>query len=163
MANKYDAIMQRIGVRFVADHLPVSELDILGLEKALGRRLPEDYRTFLAEYGLSCGEPYTCYGQQGGSNSGGVGVFYGINPNSSRDLLRKYKGFRWRIPRDYLAIADSPGGQICLGIKGKDTGKVFWWDRAEDSWIPRRNLLPAADSFDSFMNSLHLWDPPSGE
>jgi hypothetical protein len=67
---------------------------------------------------------------------------------------------------------DGGAGQICLGIKGDDLGKVFYWDMAnepldeetylEDYGEPmpaeakRQNVHLVADSFDEFLDQLVL-------
>jgi hypothetical protein len=55
-----------------------------------------------------------------------------------------------------LPIADSPGGQICLGLQGETRGKVYWWDRSEPSENPNDNLELIGHDFESFINSLYV-------
>jgi hypothetical protein len=59
-----------------------------------------------------------------------------------------------------LPIAESPGGQICLGLAGEERGKLFWWDRSEPHAEPRRNLEMIASDFDTFLNSLWIEGSP---
>jgi SMI1 / KNR4 family (SUKH-1) len=156
MENKYDAHMQKIATYFLRGNLMISPEIINDLEKEIGFTLPDDYRHFLSRYGFSAQRGYATFPDihRPGKPGGGIDVFYGINPKESRDLFRKYKGFQERIPSDMLPIAESPGGQICLGLAGSDRGKVFWWDRSEPHDDPRKNLRVIGDDFDTFINSL---------
>lgn len=59
-----------------------------------------------------------------------------------------------RIPGELIPVADSPGGQLCLGVSGKPRGSVFWWDMEEPAEDPYDNTILCADSFDSFLAGL---------
>jgi|HubBroStandDraft_6_1064221.scaffolds.fasta_scaffold29902_3 hypothetical protein len=158
MANKYDAQMEKLGSYFLRGNLELSSEIIGEFEREVGFTLPADYREFLLRYGLSTQRGYATWPdlRRPGKPGGGVDWWYGLNPNESRDLLRQWKGFRGRIPSDMLPIAESPGGQICLGLAGEERGKLFWWDRSEPHADPRQNLNVIASDFDTFINSLWI-------
>ncbi len=160
---KYDAQMEKLGTYFLRGHLELSSEVIDEFERELGFTLPEDYRGFLSGYGLSTHRGYPTWPdlRRPGKPGGGIDWWYGLNPNESRDLLKKWKGFRGRIPPYLLPIAESPGGQICLCLADADRGKLFWWDRSEPYTDPQRNLKFIAGDFDTFINSLWLEVPRS--
>jgi hypothetical protein len=134
------------------------ELMIERLELNLGFKLPSPYREFLMAYGMSSRGKRAVYPDRHrpGQPGGRLGVIYGLNPSSTYDLWRRKSGLGDRLPPHILPIADSPGGMICLSLAGDDCGKVYWWDRAEDSDDPRENLTLIADDFESFIGSLHI-------
>ncbi|MFM7161022.1 MAG: SMI1/KNR4 family protein [Planctomycetaceae bacterium] len=105
--------------------------------------------------------------------------FYGRTQQAGPSGLRQQiRFFRGRIPDTMIPIAgDGGAGQICIGIKGDDWGKVFYWDMAnepldeetylEDFGKPmpaddkRQNVYLVADSFDRFLAQLAL--SPKGD
>lgn len=168
---------------------PVSESEIGAIEGDLGVRLPEPYRTFLATYGASMfggaspDNPYVEFRPleplppqfQGGN--GLLASFYGAEREEDDMLglgarIRYYSG---RMPESIIPIGDSWGSQICLGIKGDEAGKVYFWDEQnepqdekeylEDFGEPRppevtfQNVHLIADSFEDFLRRLEVGEP----
>jgi hypothetical protein len=70
--------------------------------------------------------------------------------------------FEGRIPRETVAIAHDPGGNlVLLGVAGEQTGKVLFWVKDYENWegddsvenIPwYDNIGLIANSFDEFIN-----------
>ena len=91
---------------------------------------------------------------------------YGVVPGSTLDDLSiLYSDYRGRIHSDLLPIGEDPGGNIiCLGLKSKRRGKVYFWDHereemppddAPPDWEPGySNVSFVANSFDEFFFSL---------
>jgi hypothetical protein len=165
---------------------PVSESEIVAIEDGLGVRLPEPYRTFLATYGASMfggaspDNPYIEFRwlasmppQFQGVN-GLLACFYGAERHEHdmlglRTRIRYYSG---RMPESIIPIGDSWGSQICLGVKGAEAGKVYFWDEQnepqdeedylEDFGEPRppgamfQNVHLIADSFEDFLRRLEV-------
>jgi len=156
MPNKYDAVMASLNSYFLPFRLDYSESDILELEKNLGGRLPEDYRSFIEKYSFACLPGYATYSEirRPGKEGGVVEFFFGFNSAHSRDLNRGAKAFDGRIPDRYLPIAASPGGVICICLSGPERGGVYWWDRAEDEDDPEKNMILIWPDFDGFIRSL---------
>ncbi len=188
--NFFDEITQRLGgIRpVVGDRLrPMSEAEIGSIESQILMPLPESYRTFLLKYGASCfagsseNHPFIKFRSLNPlplsvskDNKCLFSAFYGADTDSSDPYglgvrIRYYQG---RIPDSMIPIGDSWGSQICLGINGSDTGKVFYWDERdepedeqtylEDFGVPmpldvkRQNIHLIADSFDDFLNRLEM-------
>lgn len=91
-----------------------------------------------------------------------------------RYSLRKNISFyAGRMPSTVIPIGDDGGaGLICLGVGGRDAGKIFYWDRAneqvseeeyledyEEARPPEalyQNLYLIASSFANFLKQLRL-------
>lgn len=139
--------------------LPVSEDSLKLLESFIDVRLPKSYFKFLCENGGGYPEPdsFLFFGEEYGSS---IQRFYGINRNDSYDLVRHLKLYKKRIHSDFIPIAcDSGGNQICLGIKGKNRDKVYFWDHEfekDDGEQPDlSNMTFIANNFDDFINGLY--------
>jgi hypothetical protein len=118
-----------IGKAFV----PVVDEELNFIETALGAALPGDYREFVQEYGVSAfGELVQFQPIEG--EAGPLSHFYGSKSAGSNSLTRNIEKYMGRMPETIIPIADDGGGnQICLGIKGKERGKVYYWDHHNES------------------------------
>jgi hypothetical protein len=167
---------------------PMAMTEIAALEEQLGGRLPEVYRTFLATYGASTfngsspENPYIVFRSLKAlpphvtkSDKALFDSFYGGeddegDPHSLRVRAHFFKG---RMPETMIPIGDDGGaGEICLGIKGTEAGKVYYWDQAnepldkedylEDYGEPRppeamfQNVHLIAESFEDFLRRLEV-------
>lgn len=166
---------------------PISEGEIAAFEKELGVRLPEAYRQFLATYGASTfngaspNNPYILFSPlkplppQFKSGKGMFDAFYGAERDAEDgySLRVRTQFFAGRMPESIIPIGDDGGaGQICLGIKGAEAGKVYYWDQQnepldeedylEDYGEPRppealfQNVHQIAESFEDFLRRLEL-------
>jgi hypothetical protein len=146
---------------------PLSEADVLSLEKYLGTSLPDQYRRFL----LSCngGRPsldvVTIPNLRGGEKTD-LQVFFGLGrPHESSDVRWNFKTFSGRVPRGLLPVAcDSGGSLFCLATTGRDVGKVFFWDSGNSFYTTSDDLgqvYLVGQSFDAFLKGLGSnIDPP---
>ena len=167
---------------------PMTEAEIATLEEQIGVRLPEAYRKFLATYGASTfngaspDNPYIVFRTLKPlpphitrTDKALFNVFYGRaedehDPHSLRVRTRFFSG---RMPESIIPIGDDGGaGQICLGIKGAEAGKVYYWDQAneqldEEDYLadygePRppeamfQNVHLIAESFEDFLRRLEV-------
>jgi hypothetical protein len=139
------------------------ELEPRRLEKfetRIGARLPEEYRAFLLAH--NGGEPDPSDFEIGPNDYSGIhGGFYGLHqgPDYCR-LDDNYDTFKGRIPDDLLAIADDDAGnQICIGIKGKSKGQIFFWDHEKEIHLENEPHLLYLN-FSTFLSNLEKWSPP---
>jgi hypothetical protein len=182
----FEELFQGVGgIRpVVGDHfLPLTDAEIAHIEREIGNGLPPFYRKFLGQYGASGFRqlvqfkpirrlPPTI------SSWGGDYLFavYGKEPKGHTmwDLLARIRFYKGRMPDSMIPIGDNGGGnQICLGVSGEESGKVFYWDRhnefdeeeyLEDNEPPvppellYQNVHLVADSFEDFLQRLEV-DP----
>ena len=166
---------------------PMSESEITAFEEELGVRLPKAYRTFLADYGASTfngtspENPYILFRPveplppQFRSGKGMVDALYGgeRGPHDGYSVRVRTRFFAGRMPESIIPIGDDGlAGQICLGIKGAEAGKVYYWDQQnepqdEDGYFddhgkPRppevmfQNVHLIAESFEDFLRRLDV-------
>lgn len=105
----------------------------------------------------------------------GINYFYAIHPEASDygDFMQSFDRLKSEgayIPINLVAIADDVGGNaICISVKGKDKGKVYFWDHEsaaeEELEDPKsyKDVELIADSFDEFMAGLREDDEPHDE
>ncbi|MDH5641621.1 MAG: SMI1/KNR4 family protein [Nitrospira sp.] len=101
----------------------ITDQDISVFEKVIGGRLPSTYRRFLLEHNGGRPEPSS-------TKNIAFSEFYGLKTKKKYcDLLAVYRVMRERLPKEMMSIGDSAfGDQICLVIKGKNRGKLYFWD-----------------------------------
>lgn len=169
------------------DFRPLAEIEVRSIEDEIGATIPVAYGSLLRQYGAftfkgrSENNPYVYFNSKTELpkhiSANGLALFdffYGQSQQAGpTGLKQQINFFRGRIPETMIPIAgDGGAGQICLGIKGDDLGKVFYWDMAnepldeetyfEDYGEPmpaeakRQNLHLVADSFDEFLDQLVL-------
>jgi hypothetical protein len=166
----------------------MTEAEIAAFEKEIGVRLPEAYRKFLGTYGASTfngaspDNPYILFRSLStlpphisNDDKGLFDAFYGAerDEHDAYSVRVRTRFFAGRMPESIIPIGDDGGaGQICLGIKGAETGKVYYWDQAnepldeedylEDYGEPRppeamfQNVQQIADSFEDFLRRLEV-------
>lgn len=158
------------------------EHELIVLEQSLGVRFPASYRAFLMAYGASGFKhgisyhpaiPLPAYLSPEGI--GDISFFYG--PKSDRyetySLAEMIRALAERMPENIIPIGGETGGnEICLGIRGPETGKVYYWDHEnewdEEDYLERglpvppdmkfQNVHRIADSFEDFIARLYIAD-----
>jgi SMI1-KNR4 cell-wall len=163
------------------------------IEDEIQSSIPAAYSSLLKQYGASTfkgrseNNPYVYFRSKAllprHISANGLALFdffYGSTQQTGPSGLRQQINFfRGRIPETMIPIAGNGGaGQICLGIKGNDLGKVFYWDMAnepldeetylEDYGEPmpddakRQNVYLIADSYNEFLDQLVFGDEETG-
>jgi ankyrin repeat protein len=139
----------------------VSEKSVKKFEFQIGALLPKEYRTFLLKH--NGGEPVPSDFKLGEDDISGLHHIYGIfEQDNHRDILNNYNVFKGRIKKELLPIADdSFGNQICIGIKNKYIGKIYFWDHEFDgSFFKSKAITLIANSFNNFLDSLFEYVDP---
>jgi SMI1 / KNR4 family (SUKH-1) len=131
-------------------HVDDVETPLAAFEKKLGERLPDDYRSFVAELGGAAPDGTLSFSVPGPGWKWGsfeVAAFYGLGAGKgSHDLAEALEAFGDRVPSEMIPIATSRGGnQVCLAIRGTRRGEVLVW---------ARDLYPVAPSFTVFLDAL---------
>lgn len=133
-----------------------SAVDVL--EAFLGTKLPSDYGDYLlANNG---GTPDATSFDIPGEGDDSIQYFFPLISKTKTDALPyKIKLYKERTPEEMLPIGCDPGGNlILLSLKGKDRGKVFFWDHdfeADDELQPYyENIKLLAPSFKDFLTNL---------
>jgi hypothetical protein len=158
--------------------------DIAAIETKLGARLPAPYRNFMLRHNGGLPEPPR-FGKHNIPSI--LAYFCSIGANETYyDLMVRYKFFRKEVPADVIPIAeDECGNFIFLAIKGKNRGKVYFWDHEgapeiddlealypglilnppdepedsrDKSWPGHPDLSLIADNFAKFLDSFHDFD-----
>lgn len=152
--------LQNPGVPLTRDHLTA-------FEEKWNISLPEDYAAFLLQNNGGSPEEDCLFDffdeVTERKNSSTIRDFYKIYPGGERayDSLDTACDNVWEdgsISRDFLLIADDPGGNpICLGIAGENRGRVcFCSADYEDLDTGYLVMSPIAPSFSAFLNMLYL-------
>ena len=94
-----------------------------------------------------------------GWETGTVEYFLSIYDDPDANFLEYSDTFEDRIPKDTIAIAFDPGGNlILLGTDETNNGKVFFWmhsyETDEDEETDYSNVGFIANSFNEFIDSL---------
>jgi SMI1/KNR4 family protein SUKH-1 len=135
---------------------PITDEDVATFERKHKLTLPSSYRQFLLR--TNGGRPerdlFSIEGLEG-APEGRIHVFFALNDTmESCRLDWNLRAFAGRIPSHLLPIATTEGAdQVCLSLRGKHGGAVFYWDGyaqpGED------NLYFLASDFDRFVASLY--------
>ena len=138
----------------------LDEVAVASVERELGVRLPDDYRSFLFQF--NGGQPTPdAFRFKGGSDGSLVNIFFGINhPDQQHDLVRVWRDNRRVLSADLLPIGyDAGGSLILLGIGGKRRGRVFFEFRdqagEDDDPMSEEFIGEIGDSFAAFAATFH--------
>lgn len=125
--------------------------------RRIAGKLPAPYRRFLLTH--NGGKPvpagFTLPGPRRPYRDGEVRAFLGIDVENY-DLETWCDIYRGRMPDELMPIALDPlGNVICLAIRGKQRGAVFFWDHEREThpadWS---NVERVAGSFKEFLDLL---------
>ncbi|HYO55635.1 SMI1/KNR4 family protein [Archangium sp.] len=134
-------------------------------EQEAGGPLPLEYKRFLERFNGGSPTPsgfrIRWSGQEWAErwSTDMVQQFLGIQEGSPADLLSDVRVYRGRIPADTIPIGYDPGGNLLLlGVRGANTGKVFFWlqdyEIREGGEPDYRNVGEVAPNLDAFLDSL---------
>ena len=145
----------------ISSNGPLEEKFLTCVEEFWGFGLPKSYKHFLLLY--NGGEPTNRnFNFKNMSDGSCVDEFFGFIKSFNLNLLLKQKYAGERVPENTLPIAnDSFGNLLLLSVKGKDRGKIYFWDHEMEA-DPDQGEAPSydnmtliADSFTEFIDSLH--------
>ena len=109
-------------------------------EDCLSCSLPAGFRHFALKYGCCTFVNLVGY-KLNPESTIYVSAFYGgdSEPNDTFRLRSVFDLYEGRLPPNMMPIADcAEQGEICLGIRNSELGKVYFWNR-EDSPIELEN------------------------
>lgn len=126
-----------------------SEQGIGKFEASIGSKLPKEYREFLLKFnGGSPKNSVFDYRMDGSLHGSTVKRLFGIGVKGY-DLGENWRIYSDRIPSGFLPIGiDSFGNLICIGLHGKNAGKLFFWNH--EMGEPNEDDLESAVPFDLF-------------
>jgi hypothetical protein len=143
----------------------IADAELQSIEKALKLELPADYREFMLSH--NGGEPEPRWfafpplsedHELGGFDR--IQFFYSVVLPPPDDFeIRNFKAtvehFRseCELPKKYAPIALTMENVVVLACAGTERGRVFYWSDIE-SGFEISFLVPLADSFGAFLNSL---------
>jgi cell wall assembly regulator SMI1 len=136
----------------------LDEMRLVRFEKEIGHRLPADYRAFLLAHNGGRPNPSDFFfpGERDAFDT--LHHTYGLHDGPDYFRLDiAYESHKEFIPTTLVPFADDPGGNAyCIGIAGKHSGKVYFWNH-EMAWSPE-GLRLLANSFTEFLQSLKSAD-----
>ncbi|MEI7869940.1 MAG: SMI1/KNR4 family protein [Candidatus Methylumidiphilus sp.] len=143
----------------------LTEEKIASIEKKLGIDFPIEYRVFILQnnggwpepdgFDISWREDQEC-GKHWRTSS--VSRFLSIDASQNADFLKyNLTTFKGRVPKDTIAIAHDPcGNLILLGVAGEYVGNILFWVKdyeCEEGEVPSYdNVGLLADSLVEFIN-----------
>jgi len=149
MNDKLTVLIEKLGG--FDESYPLSVENVKAVEIAINSKLPDEYETFLLEYGYAMPEQILVFYPEKGSSEyihdetigftnllfhgSELSYFYGINPESGdNELLDAVETYKDRMPEYFLPIADDGlGNQICISLNKDSFGHVYWWNH-ENEW-----------------------------
>ena len=141
-----------------------SNIDLETLETAVGGRLPEDYRRFVARYGQGALRHGSWFGISEPcpwGQSAMVDEFFGFSSEPGAGLGAFPSSFGNSVPEGMVPVATDPmGNLVLLSIDAARRPGIWFWDHEG-----RARLLPSpraerdqtylvADSFSTFVRHL---------
>ena len=159
--------MNNIYIKKEISDYHINDDDIRNIEKLKSCILPADYKEFLLKYngGTPNFNAFTIEKEEGST----IRFFFGIDNNISSkrnyDIIKNIKQSKDRIPEELLPIAcDSFGNRVCIGVKDKHYGKIYFWDHENEAGSRNpldntikpwwKNITLIANSFTDLLNSL---------
>lgn len=117
-------------------------------------KLPDLYRDFLLRCNGGLVEPnvFLISEDQGET---ALNVFYGVG-SMRNNLAKKMDFFDDIVNLGLIPIAsDSGGNQICLGLSGEYSDKIYFWSSDNEYDRPEENLTLLANDLNDFLERLH--------
>jgi hypothetical protein len=135
----------------------VSAAQLDAVQEELGVTFPEPYRAFLLAHNGGQPVPNTFRADGGGASLEVVGWFFAVHGRED-GLASLARTYRPHLHGDLLPIASDPfGNLICLGVKGSNEGRVYFWlhesGEAPGAPIPNADCRLVAATFDQFLSS----------
>jgi hypothetical protein len=139
--------------------LPTSLAEIEKFEELIRAKLPEDYKQFLLKHngghpimdGFKLIQPVN---EQ--INEAVIDWFYALYDGEACNIVKKFNTYKNELSENLLAIAYDSGGRTCLGIKGEEYNKVYYWTTNWSFWRGEEynKLYLAANTFSEFIHGM---------
>jgi cell wall assembly regulator SMI1 len=144
-------------IQFRISYPPASEQQVSQLEALIGRRLPDDYRTFLLTYngGLQPREEKFNIPEVGGSL---IQVFFGFYGGYD-DILSQAERLSDWLPLCLPIARDLCGNYIGLRLTDERFGSVHWFDHELNSDFTERPPIEVSESFAYFQSFFDRHEP----
>jgi hypothetical protein len=148
-------------IKLSAGRFPANETAIGQFEFRHSLKLPAGYRRFLLETngGGVEGEYSFEISEKEGATT--LGRFFRIvdSTRSTASLEYYHSLYASRLPKNLIAIAGDLGsGKVCLGVRGQETHKVYFWDPQMDFEDTHdgsfENIIEVAHTFEEFLARL---------
>ncbi|QYJ67066.1 SMI1/KNR4 family protein [Bacillus velezensis] len=138
-------------------------------ENELNINLDEVYKEFVVRYGGSTIQadnvlfPSLEENPVASNNHLRLGLFYGFGVDDADfDVISMTVTYEEHMPDWIIPIADGDGGdQVCLGVKGEATGKVYFWDHELTNGV--KDTFLVSNSFSGFIQSLFVQEDSDEE
>ena len=134
----------------------VSAAQLQAAETALGVQLPAAYRAFLLRH--NGGQPVPDrFRLADGSGPEVVAWFLAVHDRED-GLASLATTYRPHLPAGLLPVAADPFGNfVCIGTRGRNAGKVYFWlhegESPADAALPHAGCKLVAASFDAFLDA----------
>jgi len=136
--------------------IPMDREELTAFETDIGAKLPPDHAAFLLEIGGASFLRVCVTPIQTRDDYGDIEIFevlYAGRANTPYDLPYDLWSARENyadcLPDSMIPIGENPfGDQFCIGIKGPNRGKVYFWSHDDGK------TYLTADSFTDFLNRL---------
>lgn len=142
-------------------HGHLTEARLKKFEEVLGATLPADYREFLVRNNGGLPSPSQFWLNMDGDKYVSALVEVYALHDDENSLEEKRPNGEWGVPVTMLPIGnDGYSNEICVGIGGKDRGKVFYVDCSlhdYDNPNSRPGIAKVANSFSEFLKNLIIY------
>nr|WP_279233568.1 tetratricopeptide repeat protein [Clostridium estertheticum] len=139
----------------------ISIKDLNEFEEYIGNILPEEYRRFILQCNGGKLNPYKFITKDKFIKSCAMNLLP-LSNNKMPNIKEKYEIFNKGdlIPKNLLAIVMDPTeSPICICLKGKNIGKIYYWNSAFEKDFVKpsyKNMHLVADNFDEFISGLYV-------
>lgn len=150
-ANPFEALMSKLAYfDYDPKRYTPADKEVAALEKAVGGKLPADYRAFVLRFGRTGFENYASFPVREQPCPLGKRVyvkqFLGFSKDSMKNITDIYTDtYAEQIPPGTLPIALDPNGNIVLlTVTSPGQGKVWVWDHEYRDLAPRLDEIRSA-------------------
>jgi hypothetical protein len=137
----------------------LDEEKLSSFENRLEISLPKDYQEFLIKYNGGVPNP-SGFWIMPGEDGSEVLEFYGLHEGPPWRSIDGYTNVELGIPEKLLPIGDDGvGNHICIGIKGEESGVVYFIDHEIHPYHNCESfegITKLANSFSEFLNGLEV-------
>ena len=158
----YEFIIQGMSMKIINGGSKISQDDINDIQEKIGVLFPEDYRKFLLQSNGGETEEDMLYDffdeVTENNNTSVIQEFFSID-GERMDIYTVYKNLldEEAIPRDMIAIASDPGGNIIsISLAREDYGTVYFlnheYEEMDSSYLVKSKI---ASSFTEFISQLY--------